>query len=248
MSKLLVYNPDGAFEFEHVLDKERVSVGRKPQNDIQLSNAAVSGEHALLITIRNDSFLEDLNSTNGIRVNGKPVKKCVLQEGDEIRIAKYLLKYVYEPFPQPVENDEDDLGWLMDPDTVIDDQAPVKHGRDDLTKTQRILDTLVLPEKPKSFAKAGKVGQADTLLAGLQILSGPGAGNELELERTLTTIGKPGVQVAVITRRSHGYFLTYIEGGDFPLLNGISVGPHAKALKNHDIIELAGTKMEFFLR
>ena len=243
MSKLIIYSPEGSVDGEYVLAKERVTIGRKPHNDIQLSHAFASGEHALVITIRDDSFLEDLDSTNGIRVNNKPVKKCVLQDGDEIHIAKYMLKYVYEPLLQPIQDDGDDLGWLME-DTVGDDRPLVaQHGGPPgpLADTQNAADTLVLPERSPS-------GKAAPLVAGIQILSGPGAGKELALERTLTTIGKPGVQVAVIARRSQGYFLTYIEGGGYPLLNGVSVGPHSLALKNHDIIELAGTKMEFFLR
>ena len=79
---------------EFPLDKERLLIGRKPENDIQVDNLAVSGQHAAIITILNDSFLEDLDSTNGTFVNGKLVKKHALKHGDVITIGKHELKYV----------------------------------------------------------------------------------------------------------------------------------------------------------
>ena len=74
------------------------------------------------------------------------------------------------------------------------------------------------------------------------------AGRELELAKSLTTVGKPGVQVAVITRRPQGYYITHVEGASFPILNGKSLDAQAHPLNDHDIVELAGVKMEFFLK
>jgi len=82
----------------------------------------------------------------------------------------------------------------------------------------------------------------------IQLLSGANAGKELELAKPLTTLGKPGVQVAVFTRRPHGYFITHVEGTQQPAVNGHSIGTAPHALKDHDVIELAGVKMEFFLK
>ena len=82
----------------------------------------------------------------------------------------------------------------------------------------------------------------------IQILNGANAGRELELTKTLTTLGKPGVQVAVITRRPQGYFITHVEGASFPVVNGKPLDSQAHALGDHDIIELAGVKMEFFIK
>ena len=95
MAKLIM-SLDNAVIREVPLDKERVTIGRKPHNDVQIDNLAVSGEHALIVTILNDSFLEDLGSTNGTLVNGNPVKKHILQTNDVIEIGKYKLKYVNE--------------------------------------------------------------------------------------------------------------------------------------------------------
>lgn len=85
-------------------------------------------------------------------------------------------------------------------------------------------------------------------LGAIQILSGGNAGKEMELTKTLTTLGKPGVQVAVIARRPHGYFITHVEGANFPVVNGAAIGTQAHQLVDHDVLELAGTKMEFFLK
>ncbi|MBU3735374.1 MAG: FHA domain-containing protein, partial [Methylobacterium sp.] len=95
MSKL-IYSLEGAFLGEFPLDKERTTIGRRPTNDIHIDNLAISGQHAAVITIGNDAFLEDLESTNGTLVNGKPVKKHVLQHGDLIEIGKYQLKFINE--------------------------------------------------------------------------------------------------------------------------------------------------------
>jgi hypothetical protein len=94
-------------------------------------------------------------------------------------------------------------------------------------------------------APAARPGQP---LGAIQLLSGGNAGKELELNKPLTTLGKPGVQVAVLTRRPQGYFITHVEGTNRPTVNGQQIGPAPTALKDHDVIELAGVKMEFFLK
>ena len=80
----------------------------------------------------------------------------------------------------------------------------------------------------------------------IQLLSGVNVGKELLLTKALTTLGKPGVQVAVITRRPQGYFITHVEGANFPIVNGKTLDAQAHPLNDHDVIEIAGTKMEFF--
>jgi hypothetical protein len=85
-------------------------------------------------------------------------------------------------------------------------------------------------------------------VAAIQLLNGGNAGKELELTKTLTTLGKPGVQVAVIAKRPQGYFITHVEGAQFPVLNGKSLDAQAHPLADHDVIEIAGVKMEFFFK
>lgn len=79
-------------------------------------------------------------------------------------------------------------------------------------------------------------------------MTGANAGKELELVKNLTTLGKPGVQVAVLTRRPHGYFITHVEGASHPTVNGTLLSDQPHQLNDHDVIELAGVKMEFYYK
>jgi hypothetical protein len=101
------------------------------------------------------------------------------------------------------------------------------------------------PSMPPPPAAPGASPQP---LGTIQILSGPSAGKELPLSKPLTTLGKPGVQVAVIAKRPQGYFITHVEGATFPVVNGKQLDAQAHPLHDHDVIELAGVKMEFYLK
>lgn len=242
MSKLLVYLGEKLIG-EHQLDHERTMIGRKPNNDLQLLHNAVSGNHALIVTIRSDSFLEDLNSSNGTKVNGKSIKKCLLRDGDEIKIAKHILKYVFEPLEILPEGDgsprSDKLRHL---EKLIQSADDTLATHEDLQlQTRSYTSTLAQGNSPR-------ISSGDLPVAALQILSGVGSGKEMDLNQTLTTLGKPGIQVAVITRHPEGYTLTHQEGVKKPLLNGVAVSGQPYVLQNHDIIEIAGVKMEFYLK
>ncbi len=223
---------------EFPLDKERIILGRKAENDIQVDNLAVSGQHAAIITILNDSFLEDLDSTNGTYVNGKLVKKHALKNGDVITIGKHELKYV---------NDE-----ASDEDDEFEKTMIIRPGMAGHAAAAAKAQEQATPARPAPGAgqaapgAAAPAADANLPLGKIQVLSGPGAGKELELKKALITLGRPGVQVAVITRRPQGYFITHVEG-THPVVNGDSIGAQARQLKDHDVIELAGVKMEFFV-
>lgn len=241
MAKLIM-SLDNAVIREVPLDKERFTIGRKPHNDIQIDNLAVSGEHALIVTILNDSFLEDLGSTNGTLVNGNPIKKHILQANDVIEIGKYKLKYLNEVVAGQ--------STVADFEKTMVLRAPVPRAAGapagGLGDTQINPTSTTTQSRPQqSLITAAR--QSDKLAA-IQILSGSSAGKELELTKNLTTLGKPGVQVAVITRRPHGYFITHVEGASYPVVNGKTLDPQAHQLNDHDVIELAGVKMEFFLK
>ena len=266
MAAKIILSMDGVVLQEYALSKERMTIGRKPHNDIVIDNLAVSGEHAAIVTIQNDSFLEDLDSTNGVMVNGIATKKHFLQNNDVIEIGKYKVKYLND---QPTQTTAADFERTM----VL--RAPVKPAvrKPGLSTTQAI-PTLVTSEdaldatgkfnatgplsgsltrlsavQPAAVARAAsdKVFSSQAPAA-VQILNGPNAGRELELVKNLTTLGKPGVQVAVLARRPHGYFLTHVEGRTFPVVNGESLGEHLRQLNDHDIIEMAGVKMEFYFK
>jgi len=221
----LILSMDGLVLKEIGLSKERMTIGRRPNNDIQIDNLAISGEHAAVLTILDDSFLEDLNSTNGTLVNGQPVKKHFLKNGDVVELGKYKLKYIVEA-ARPAEMGYDKNAAPPDEDAIQVEQPPA-------------------PQNPTASHVAAAAVEAPALAA-IQVLNGANAGRELDLTKTLTTLGKPGRQVAVIARRPQGYFITHVEGASFPTLNGRTLDAQAHALNDHDVIEIGGIKMEFF--
>jgi pSer/pThr/pTyr-binding forkhead associated (FHA) protein len=321
MAKLIL-SLDGMVLREYPLTKERTTIGRKPHNDIVIDNLAVSGEHAMIMTILNDSFLEDLGSTNGTLVNGQPIKKHFLQNNDVVELGKYKLKYVTEAVAAAAPPDFEKTmvlrappgaggGSPAKPEAAAAPAAKVP----DLTASQptpkNFGDTVVNPEMMQSQGVGGSLREAARQAAAapapaaappaapvaaaaarpaapalgvppaptapvpgpaaaaaatatasqpsapgaagqaqgtIQILSGPSAGKELPLSKPLTTLGKPGVQVAVIAKRPQGYFITHVEGPTYPVVNGKQLDAQAHALGDHDVIELAGVKMEFFLK
>jgi predicted component of type VI protein secretion system len=275
MAKLIL-SLDGQVIKEFTLTKERSTIGRKPHNDIQIDNLAVSGEHAIIMTILNDSFLEDLGSTNGTLVNGQPVKKHFLQNNDVVEIGKYKLKYVTEAPATMSQVEFEKTMVLRAPvagtkaEAKVEAKAPTDTQNNVLQST-KMSDTVINAHATPAAAEAPRpapipapsqspapsptpapTAPAVTALPGgqgtVQILSGPNAGKELPLLKPLTTLGKPGVQVAVIAKRPQGYFITHVEGANFPAVNGKVLDALAHPLNDHDIIELAGVKMEFFLK
>lgn len=261
MAKLIL-SLDGQVIKEFTLTKERSTIGRKPHNDIQIDNLAVSGEHAIIMTILNDSFLEDLGSTNGTLVNGQPVKKHFLQNNDVVEIGKYKLKYVNEAPANMSQAEFEKTMVLRAPvaGTKAETKAPTD-TQNTVLQSAKLSDTVInaqavaaaaeAPKPAPSLAPAAAAPAATAMPGGqgtIQILSGPNAGKELPLLKALTTLGKPGVQVAVIAKRPQGYFITHVEGANFPVVNGKALDVQAHQLNDHDIIELAGVKMEFFLK
>jgi pSer/pThr/pTyr-binding forkhead associated (FHA) protein len=233
------------------LNKERTTIGRKAHNDIQIDNLAISGEHAVIVTILNDSFLEDLNSTNGTFVNGQQVKKHFLQNNDVIELGKYRLKYVNEATAQASQADFEKT-MVLRPDMMrkAAEQMSGKPAEAAQAADMMAPVGMMAPpiEKPAPAAAPAAPAAPALPLAAIQVLTGSNAGKTLELVKSLTTLGKPGVQVAVIARRPHGYFLTHVEGANRPQVNGVAIDTQAHELKDHDVIELAGVKMEFFFK
>ncbi|GAB1231603.1 hypothetical protein UT4_00690 [Ferrigenium sp. UT4] len=244
MPAKLILSMDGAVIKEVPLTKERTTIGRKPHNDIVIDNLAVSSEHAAVITILNDSFFEDLNSTNGSLVNGAPTMKHFLQNNDLIEIGKYKLKYLNDQPTQTTAADFEKTLVMRAPIKPSVAPAAVDGGRAKFESTTQFSATTTRVE-PKP---ATPLAAPATPIGVIQILNGPNLGKEMELSKNLTTLGKPGVQVAVLARRPHGYFITHVEGVSFPLVNGSAIGEQPHQLKDHDLIELAGIKMEFYLK
>jgi pSer/pThr/pTyr-binding forkhead associated (FHA) protein len=250
MAKLIL-SVEGQVLNEFPLDKERVTIGRKSDNDIPVDNLAVSGKHAVIITILNDSFMEDLGSTNGTLVNGASVKRHFLQDGDVIEIGKHKLKYVNETPSSTTAEEFEKTMVLRRPSDMAPQPAVVERTMSETqvgarsTVTSR---TAVASNVRAPLAQSASAAVAAPAVGMVQVLSGQNAGKTLELTKSLTTLGKPGVQVAVITKRPNGYFITHVEGASFPVVNGASVGAQAASLRENDVIEIAGVKMEFFFK
>ncbi|WP_394755978.1 FHA domain-containing protein [Rhodoferax sp.] len=222
MPKMIV-SIDGVVIKEVQLTKDRTTLGRRPYNDIVIDNLAVSGEHAVVQMVGAQIFLEDLNSTNGTYVNGKAVKKQLLQDGDSVEVGKYKIKFVSEAQAESFEK-----------------PVMVKASTGGLAPS--VAPTPLTPAAPASFeAPAG----AEPLRAAIKVLSGAAAGREVPLTKVVTTIGKPGVAVAAITRRQRGFVVHHVEGVGNPTLNGAAIGAQPVPLRNGDLIELAGTQMQF---
>lgn len=220
MPKMIV-SIDGVVIKEVQLTKDRTTLGRRPYNDIVIDNLAVSGEHAVLQMVGTDVQLEDLNSTNGSYVNGKAVKTHALQNGDVIEVGKYKIKYVNEASDQSFEKTQ-----MVRPGQAAAASVPVGASAS---------------ARPMADGSAS----SSSIKASIKVLSGAASGREVPLTKIVTTIGKPGVAVAAITNRAHGYVVHHVEGAGNPSLNGAPIGVDPVPLKNGDLIELAGTQMQF---
>ena len=219
MGKLVV-SLDGVVIKEVQITKDKTTLGRRPYNDIVIDNLAVSGEHAVLQMLGNDVFIEDLNSTNGTYINGKAIKKQMLAHNDTVDIGKYKIKYLVE------ETGNFEQTMIMRPGSAAP-PSPYSH-------------TAATPTLAPVLAAAHSMPAAS-----IKVLSGAAAGRSVTLTKVVTTVGKPGVQVASISRRPTGYVLAHVEGASRPSINGVMLATETAPLANGDLIELAGTQMQF---
>jgi FHA domain len=261
----LQFSLEGSALGEYELDKERITIGRRAGNDIHIDNLAVSGDHAVITTIGGDSFLEDMNSTNGTLVNGKAAKKHVLHHQDVIEFGKYQLLYINVAQSKIPANQGgfQNTVVMMRPaklNVVAAEAAQVEDKAEDKAehKIEHKIEHQVAPQTSEAPAELAAetatpqpiapVADSNTPKVGrLQMLNGANSGREITLNKALTTLGKAGTQVSVITKRPHGYFITHVEGENLPFINGQKIGLQAQALNDHDVIDMAGLKMEFFL-
>jgi len=260
MAKLIL-SLENALLSEYPLDKERMTIGRRPTNDIHIDNLAVSGEHAAIVQMGKDFFIEDLESTNGTLVNNKTVKKHLLQHGDLVEFGKYQLKYINEAVLNNLGMGGGEMDFektmIIRPSAMKNVPAPATIPVAPTTAAPVTPPPVVAAKvpvvpvveavKPAVMTKPATPTASGEFVGKVQVLNGSSSGRELVLNKALTTLGKPGVQVAVITKRPNGYFITHVEGQTHPIVNGSSTGAQAFALNDHDVIELAGVKMEFYL-
>ena len=219
MGKLVV-SLDGVVIKEVQITKDKTTLGRRPYNDIVIDNLAVSGEHAVLQMVGADVFIEDLNSTNGTYINGKAVKKQLLAHNDTVEVGKYKIKFMVE------DGTDYEKTMIMKPGAA----APAAGGYSASGRTS-------------GFGALS--GGSSTAPATIRVMNGAAAGREVVLTKVVTTVGKPGVQVASITKRPTGYVLAHVEGSARPTVNSNPLVGETVSLKNGDVIELAGTQMQF---
>jgi len=230
MGKLVV-SLDGVVIKEVQITKDKTTLGRRPYNDIVIDNLAVSGEHAVLQMVGADVFIEDLNSTNGTYINGKAIKKQLLSHNDTVEIGKYKIKYLVD------ESGDYEKTMIMRPGASLPQAASAGGANSSF-------GGLGAPPVAPAPAPAAVPSQP----ASIKVLNGAAAGREVTLTKVVTTVGKPGVQVASITKRPNGYAFAHVEGAVKPSINGAPIVGDSVPLRNGDVIELAGTQMQFIYR
>ncbi len=233
MGKLVV-SLDGVVIKEVQITKDKTTLGRRPYNDIVIDNLAVSGEHAVMQMVGADVFIEDLNSTNGTYINGKAIKKQLLTHNDTVEIGKYKIKYLVD------ESNDFERTMIVRPGSSAPApgaHTPMQHSHGQGQHAQAA---------DSNFAPLG--APAPTQPASIKVLNGAAAGREVVLTKVVTTVGKPGVQVASITKRPNGYAFAHVEGAARPSINGVPLVGDSVPLRNGDVIELAGTQMQFIFR
>ncbi|NOZ11470.1 MAG: FHA domain-containing protein [Gammaproteobacteria bacterium] len=221
MSKLIL-SLNGTQVGEYPLDKDRITIGRRPEQDIHIDNLAISGEHAAIVNIYNYHFIEDMGSTNGTIVNDKEIKKQVLNHNDIIQLGKYELKYIN---PKAAQTNDLEKTVVIRPNTVDGENKP----------EEGIAFTGVDEEKTTAAP------------AWLEMHSGPTKGKRLNLTMASTTIGRQGSQLAVITRQTEGYYISSGGGKTKPIVNGQPVDTML-LLQNGDTLNLDTIQMTFKIK
>ena len=240
MSKLVLLLPDGTTQ-EIALNRERMSIGRRADNDVCLSNLAVSGEHAVVVTILADSFLEDLGSTNGTLVNARPVVKHFLRDRDQIDIGRHRLIYCTED-DVVIESDAVTRAARLAARTLgepAETAKPFKRPERDVPPPAATVAAVATAPVPAPVAAPSPA------TASIKVLTGINAGASMPLTKAETTIGRPGVQVAAIVQSGTAFLIKRIEGGGAPIVNGQAIGQEGTELAHGDQIDIAGTLLEF---
>ena len=237
MAKLIL-SMDSLVLKEIPLNKERITIGRKPSNDIQIDNLTISGEHAVITTVLSDSFIEDLDSTNGTMVNGKNIRRHALKANDLVEMGKYALKYIVESSSTGIP-------------VSVGDADVVEVWADTDSTTTLNFDALKLPKATtsRSGLPLPEAGAAlRPRLGAIRILDGPSAGKGMDLTKPRTTLGRPNRQVVAIVKHPDGYHLLHLSGSTAPKINNQTMNANNQLLREKDVLEIAGARMEFYYK
>lgn len=292
MGKLVLYLADGSTR-DFPLDKERITIGRRADNDVCLPYPAVSGEHAQVVTILADSFLEDLGSTNGTIVNGRPVAKHFLADHDQIDIGRQRMTYmsnneaVVDPLPPDMLRHQlRGLSEKVEPARPLpqvevpragDRRLPSARGEPLVADIERDMGSprpagpvtrsrfpqarvdaeiprpapparapAAVPQPVAPPAEVAAPVAAKPKLDGpvVRVLSGASQGRNVPFPGPELTVGRVGVQVAVVRKVDAGYLLIPLEGKEAPRINGAAVAPEGSPLHPGDTFEVAGVRLE----
>jgi pSer/pThr/pTyr-binding forkhead associated (FHA) protein len=222
----LVLSSGGSIAHQCFLDKQRVSVGRDPGNQVVIDDPAVAMEHAAITPVGNDHILEDLQSETGTFVNGTRVSRHILQHGDVMEFGAFYLRYL-----NPRASAEMDLERTM--------LISGLRMRGDAAQSE--------PAPEEAHVPAAHLMKVRFPKGRITVLAGDEVGRTIELDRVIATFGRADGDLAVITRRPHGYFITQVRGRRHARVNGQSIGEDAHALAHGDVIDVANQKLEFRL-
>jgi hypothetical protein len=267
MSKLVLHLEDGT-TMDIPLDQERITFGRRADNDVCLPNLAVSGEHAAVVTILDDSFLEDLGSTNGTLVNGNVIIKHFLRDRDELDIGRHKFIYYADEkddgsapyFARGMAPAAGDLGEQVQVARPIVGRAkraagggrPLKipgGGKDAAAAKPRAVKGTTAVDRTNTIDVEPDVPPPSPLSKpSVKVLAGPQAGRDIPLTKEETSIGRAGVQVALISHAGDAFRLKFVEGDLAPLINGQPATGDGVDLAPGDVIEIAGSRLEFVYR
>ncbi|RLA26941.1 MAG: hypothetical protein DRR15_19095 [Gammaproteobacteria bacterium] len=245
----LILSMNGQNMAEYNMSKERYTIGRLPDNDVRIDNPTVSGHHSLIINILNDSFLEDLNSTNGTYVNGKLIKKHALQHGDVVTVGKHQLRYVDADNEQNEDDDDEFARTMVIDSSEVAARVPPANNGGGVAVAEREVQTIGAQESRAAQTIGAQDDAKPIPTAKIQVLNGTFAGREVLLNKAVTTLGRPGTQVIAITRRGDGYSIVKVEnevGREPPSINGEPLGDQARRLNDNDVVQIIGIKMGFF--
>jgi hypothetical protein len=265
MAKLVLHLDDGT-TLDIPLDHERITIGRRADNDVCLPNLAVSGEHAAVVTILDDSFLEDLGSTNGTLVNGNAIVKHFLRDRDEIDVGQHKLVYCADDneavnsqyVARGMRAAAGDLGEQVQVARPITrsrragggagSQKGVGPARDPAPAKPRVVKSMTAPLRSTLAGAPLAVPIPPAPKPLVKVLAGPQAGREIPLTKGEMSIGRAGVQVALISQAGDVFHIKSIEGDRAPLVNGQPATDAGVDLSSGDVIEIAGSMLEFLYR
>lgn len=222
MAKIIL-TKGGKILKEIPLVKERTNIGRRPHNDVVIEDVIISADHAAINMSFGEPVLEDLNSTNGTLVNGQPIKKHFLRNQDVIELAEYRFQFLVEPYTHDEHLD-------LASESIINEIS---------------LDLLRNHTYPKMWGATETLGIKRRSVSAIKLLNGASAGKEINLAKPLTTLGKLGMQVVVITEYAQEYWLSHVEGEVYPMINGCSIGTDTYCMSHGDVIDLVGMKIKF---